>query len=1009
MRVDHHRGDESRAFFARLCCTERLEERSAVARSEAIELLSFDLLRSFLRAPETACQELLERVANECVAQLAGILTRESPVDRTRCRWSFGIGALAGQEADWMKPEECPSSLVLEMNKPQLFLGCERVDFFSNNVPVAFHEALAIPFLWGGMELSALWMIRQSNRTPFHQGDVDWLAAIADLVQIATQAARASRCLDENLLRLRWLEELVPPPSGKRALQGWLDAIVGRVQGITKAQSVGLYLQDPTERHLLWKSHRHAQQSQSNSGEIDSQFPAAVDVPIEKGEVVLAVGADGAVADQDDRVLRSDDTPCGLSHVSIPLTVAQGLVLGALAVSSNSNCSPDPIELSWSRLFVRQMASWIALEQMRDKAEQSERRFRAFASALGAVTWTCPAAGKQGGPQPAWIACTNQAAERMLGDDWMKLVHPDDLAFAVAKWNSAMEQGAPFANEHRILGRDQQWHWTSVHALPVRNSEGVVQEWLGFCFDIHSQRQSESAALESHAKLRAAMECMNDALLITDEQGNPVEFNQAFVDFHRFSSRSQVFVKLEDYGSFFRVTTLQGAPVGVKDGVIRRALRGERVEETEYAICRADGGESWVGCFRANPIFDPQQAVRGCVMVASDVTSRKTIEKELRDRESMLRAILNAASDAILVFDREERIVSINPRCEEMFGCVGEKLVGQRAFKLIPSRTRGSVGQSFRRYLQKVALQRTKGVQEAMMMRWDGSQFPAEISLVGMEGDERTAVFIRDITERRELQRRILRATTDEQRRIGQELHDGIQQELTGLGLFAAAVNQAIEQIRESEDRTAEALSTHRTSSRNQLLARLHTISKKLTEGLADAHKHVQALARGILASPVRADELPDALKKLTETAGPEIAFEFVVHGTVGISDDNTASHLYRIAQEAINNAIRHGKASRIKVLLEALHDHIRLEVSDNGNGFHPSGNGEGVGLRTMEYRVQLMHGVFEIEPMEEGGTTVRCILPASHREGNDHQDNCDETKSSSSTFPPANPDGAFK
>jgi two-component system CheB/CheR fusion protein len=196
------------------------------------------------------------------------------------------------------------------------------------------------------------------------------------------------------------------------------------------------------------------------------------------------------------------------------------------------------------------------------------------------------------------------------------------------------------------------------------------------------------------------------------------------------------------------------------------------------------------------------------------------------------------------------------------------------------------------------------------------------------------------------------------------------------------------------------------TTTENPRLAKLQTISQKLTEGLADAQKHVQALARGILASPVRADELPEALKKLTETAGTEISFELDGNGTCGISDDNAASHLYRIAQEAINNAIRHGKASRIKVLLQALQDQVRLEVSDNGNGFHPSTNGDGVGLRTMEYRVQLMNGVLQIEPMPEGGTTIRCILPVGR---NDYEQNRNEINSSRSTLPPENSDGAFE
>ncbi|MFM8325660.1 MAG: hypothetical protein ACKN9U_12425, partial [Pirellulaceae bacterium] len=97
-------------------------------------------------------------------------------------------------------------------------------------------------------------MIRQSNRDPFHLGDVGWLAAMADFVQFATQAARASRSLDESRLRLRWLEELVPPPSGDSALRGWLDTLLRQVLQITKAESVRLYLRDPEEKQLFLKA-----------------------------------------------------------------------------------------------------------------------------------------------------------------------------------------------------------------------------------------------------------------------------------------------------------------------------------------------------------------------------------------------------------------------------------------------------------------------------------------------------------------------------------------------------------------------------------------------------------------------------------------------------------------------------------------------------------------------------------------------------------------------------------
>jgi PAS domain S-box-containing protein len=994
MCVDHDKGDEGRVLFEQLCCTERLENRKAGPRNNPIEELAWVLLQSLNQSPEEAYRILLDRVAKEFVAEVAGILIRESTEGKIRSRWRVGVGSLAGLEHDWMAIDECPCSLVLPCEQAQLFCGNERSDFFSKKVPIRFCEALAFPVVWENDEPGALWLIRQNNRTPFDQGDVRRLSILADLFHAVRQTAQPLRCL----------EELVPPRPDSLSVREWLDELLRQVLRIVAAESASLYLQDSAGKEMVLIAHQDSPTRGSAGQALPSVKQRVLELAIERREAVLVEDVDDLEGDRIGKGVNSEVAVRGKFDLAVPLFGMEGEVVGVLSVCMRSSLRLDSSEFLRVNWIVRLMTPWIGMGRMHDLAQRNERRFQFLARSLGAVTWTN--ASSQEVPQPYWIACTGPSSDQMSGEEWRKVVHPEDLPVAMTKWNASVERGVPFFSEHRTLGRDQQWHWSSVHAVPVRTDDGTIQEWIGFCFDITSHRQSDFAAQESQAKLTAAMENMSDALLITDEEGNPMQFNQAFVEFHRFPSRSAVFPKLKDYGSVFQATTLEGEAVGLDDWAIIRALRGERVREAEYMIRRTDTGESWIGSYSVSPIFDRQQKVLGCVAVARDITSRKQFERELEDRETMLRAILNTASDAILVFDRKEHILAINPGCQKMFGYGSQELIGGIAAILLPSAVRSSVGHSFRRYLQKVALRRKGGLQEAMMMRRDGEQFPAEISLVGIAGDERFAVFIRDITERRELQRRILRAATDEQRRIGQELHDGIQQELTGLALFASAVRNAIEQIGGSENPVTTAPSAPSTTTENPRLAKLQTISQKLTEGLADAQKHVQALARGILASPVRADELPEALKKLTETAGTEISFELDGNGTCGISDDNAASHLYRIAQEAINNAIRHGKASRIKVLLQALQDQVRLEVSDNGNGFHPSTNGDGVGLRTMEYRVQLMNGVLQIEPMPEGGTTIRCILPVGR---NDYEQNRNEINSSRSTLPPENSDGAFE
>ncbi len=214
-----------------------------------------------------------------------------------------------------------------------------------------------------------------------------------------------------------------------------------------------------------------------------------------------------------------------------------------------------------------------------------------------------------------------------------------------------------------------------------------------------------------------------------------------------------------------------------------------------------------------------------------------------------------------------------------------------------------------------------------------------------------------EITQIKSLQREVSSIAAVEQQRIGQELHDDIQQEFAGLGLLAQTLCDIL---------------PARAEAARELAARL-------AQGIAAANERLHTLARGLVPVPVEAASLAPALAELArstrETWRVSCLFE---PSQVRVRDADAATHLYRIAQEAVRNATRHANADRITIRLAAPDGGVMLEVSDNGIGLPPPGRiRPGVGLRLMEHRCSLIGGRLVAESQPGGGTRVACMLPA--------------------------------
>jgi len=224
-------------------------------------------------------------------------------------------------------------------------------------------------------------------------------------------------------------------------------------------------------------------------------------------------------------------------------------------------------------------------------------------------------------------------------------------------------------------------------------------------------------------------------------------------------------------------------------------------------------------------------------------------------------------------------------------------------------------------------------------------------------GERGIFFFLRDLTENKKLEREVLAISEAEQQRIGADLHDGLGQQLTGIACLASALSERLRSGGNPDGAAAEGIA--------QLVQ--------------DAISQTRALARGL--SPVQVEHygLQSALESLAYEVEllHKIECRFENDAATPVYDHAAAINLYRIAQEAINNALKHGQATKIKIELRLDPKRGRLSIRDDGQGFSTKRSKKGsLGLRIMGYRASLIGGTLEVSSRPRHGTVIACQFP---------------------------------
>ena len=378
---------------------------------------------------------------------------------------------------------------------------------------------------------------------------------------------------------------------------------------------------------------------------------------------------------------------------------------------------------------------------------------------------------------------------------------------------------------------------------------------------------------------------------------------------------------------------------------------------SSYRVIARDGRVVWFHC-DARMVRRPDGSPWFIHGVAFDISDLKDTERDLQQERNVVSAILDTVGALVTVLDPDGRIVRFNRACELTTGYALEDVRGQLIWKYFLHAKEVERSRSI--FAQLSADLLPQDFQSHWVTRHNTHRLIAwSCSL--LPGSDGTPNYIIatgiDITEREQLERALLEISAREQRRIGQDLHDGLGQHLTGVA-FMAKVHEAKLTEKQMSDAADAA---------------------KIVKLVNEAIHKTRELARGLLPVVSDAQGLMSALQlwagEVEDLFG--ISCRFKCEKAVLIHDDAKATHLYHIAQEAVNNAIKHGQARSIRIKLATENGWGTLIIVDDGTGIDEDrAPNHGMGLHIMSYRAGMIGGRLEIRQSPPHGTSVTCVFP---------------------------------
>ena len=557
--------------------------------------------------------------------------------------------------------------------------------------------------------------------------------------------------------------------------------------------------------------------------------------------------------------------------------------------------------------------------------------------------------------------CQQRAGDQLSTELWL---NPDQLgnAACVELISRAQNQGDsdPMAYNSVLIDatrrKEAEAALQSAHDLLEHRVQERTAELLNsnrrLEAEISERKHIEQALRESEERLRLLIESSRDyTVIMLDPQGRIIPWNTG-------AEQLEGYPKKEIYGQHLsclypREDIRKGRP----ERLLETARKRGRAEDEGWLV-RKNGSRFWANIV-TTALFDEQGRMRGFSNVTRDVTERRHTQEVLRLNEKDLADFFNYSPFGLFWIGPKGQIQRVNKAGIELLGSNTADCVKHRLHEFFIHPETVTAG------LKRLANHEVLKGQRAQLRRQDGKIRHVLVDANGLWEKGRmlrSRWFVRDITRRVELEREILKIAEREQHRLCRDLHDDLCQQLTGIEFLSQSLAaQLTPQSADKADRARE-------------IARM----------IRQAINHTRELAHGLSPVELESHGLSGALQGLADRTRKlfKVDCRFTCGQPGVIYDAVRGIHFYRIAQEAVTNAFKHGRASRVDISLKHRNHRLQLAVKDDGIGLpaRPPKR-RSMGMRVMQYRAGVINGTLTFQRNPKGGTTVACSVsdpPAS-------------------------------